>query len=81
MAQYGVLWSDGTFTGAITDKLSLAHSYAHKTGTTYEVGKEGDPELLRKRAQDEQTYCAERALDLANTKPTAPQEEDFSDLC
>ena len=62
MAQYGVLWSDGTFTGAITDKLSLAHAYAHKTGTTYEVGKEGDPELT-------------------TTKPTEPQEEDFSDLC
>jgi len=54
MAQYGVLWSDGTFTGGITDKLSLAHAYAHKTGTTYEVGKDGDPELLTTKPAEPQ---------------------------
>ena len=52
--RYGVLWDDGTFTGGITDKLSLAHAYAHKTGKTYEVGKPGDPELLTTKPAEPQ---------------------------
>lgn len=64
MPRYGVKYrtTQEGYTGGITDKLSLARAYAHKTGTTYEVGAPGDPELT-------------------TTKPTEPQEEDFSDLC
>ncbi len=54
MPRYGVLWNDGTFTGGITDKLSLAHAYAHKTGTTDVVGEPGDPELTTTKTPEPQ---------------------------
>ena len=53
MTQYGVQWMDGSYTGGITDKHSLALAYAHTYpgGRVYTVGGEDDPERKAPKSQ------------------------------
>lgn len=50
MTFYGILWSDGTYTGGITDKHALATEYAKTSGFSgkvYTVGSDDDPEVKK----------------------------------